>query len=78
MTGSLKFLIILYLLAYFDFEATLCYKMNAPFLIDNSLNMSYENLNYSQANQVKDYQHSNLFFNTNDCYLTFRNYLNNC
>ena len=53
---------ILYLLTYFDFEATLCYRMNAQFLIDNSLNISYENLNYSQANQVKDYHHSNLSF----------------
>ena len=62
ISGSFKFLIILYLVTCFDFEASVCYRMNAKFLIDNSLNIPYENLNYSKANLVKDYHHSNLSF----------------
>ena len=75
ISGSFKFLIILYLVTYFDFETSVCYRMKAQFLIDNSFNMSYENLNFSKANQVKDYHHSNLSFfsNTNDYYLYFWN-----
>ena len=48
----LKFFIILYLLTLINFRTTLCYNMNAPFLIDNSIDMALENFNYTQINMA--------------------------
>ena len=35
-------------------DATICYNMNAPFLIDNSIDMALENFNYTQINMAQD------------------------
>ena len=43
-------------MTYLNIEATLCYKMHAPFLIDNSMNMALENFSYTETNLGEDYQ----------------------
>ena len=48
--------IILYFVTYFNIDATLCYKMHAPFLIDNSMNMNLKNFSYNETNFAEDYQ----------------------
>ena len=53
--GQKKLVILLYGMAYFDTEAILCYKMHAPFLIDNSVKMALENFSYSETNMVPDF-----------------------
>ena len=45
---------IFYLLTYFTTNATLCYKMNAPFLIDNSWEMASKNFSYIETHIVMD------------------------
>ena len=46
-------------MVYLNIEGTLCYKMQAPFLIDNSVDMTLENFNYIETNKVKDYLNLN-------------------
>ena len=46
----------MYVLTYLDIKETLCYKMHAPFLIDNSIDIALKNLSYTETNIVQDYQ----------------------
>ena len=42
-------------MVYFDIESTLCSKMHAQFLIDNSIDIALKNFNYVETNMVTDF-----------------------
>ena len=43
-------------MTYYKIDATLCYIMHAPFLIDNSFDMALKNFSYTETNIVQDFQ----------------------
>ena len=57
-----KFFVITYLLTFINYQATLCYKMKAPFLMNNSVKMTLENFNYTQTNMAQDLYYLNTFW----------------
>ena len=54
----------MYVLTYLDIKETLCYKMHAPFLIDNSIDIALKNFSYTETNIVQDYQDKSLNFSS--------------
>ena len=42
-------------MVYFDIESTLCFKMHAQFLIDNSIDIALKNFNYVETNMATDF-----------------------
>ena len=47
---------------FMNFGTTLCSQMYAPFLIDNSINMTSEKFNYTETNLDKDFKKLRLRF----------------
>ena len=43
-------------MTYYNIDATLCYEMQAPFLIDNSFDVALKNFSYTKTNIVQDFQ----------------------
>ena len=48
-----KLFIILYIMTYFNIGGTICYKMHAPFLVDNSIEMILKNFSYTETNKAR-------------------------
>ena len=49
-----KYFITLFLITNIDIRIPLCYKLNAPFLLDNSFGMNLKNFDFFETNIVQD------------------------
>ena len=50
----IKCLVSLFLITYIDIRTPICYKLHAPFLLDNSIGMNLQNYSYGETNIVQD------------------------
>ena len=49
-----KYFITLFLITNIDIRIPICYKLNAPFLLDNSVEMNLKNFDFFETNIVQD------------------------